>query len=185
MTAEWRTIRVGDLVAAGILVISDGYRMRNSELGPTGIPFVRGGDMQDGWIQTETEDCIRPELRDRVRVKIARPGDVAFITKGNVGRVGRLREGQPEIVFAPQVAYWRSLDHEALDPGFVFHLLRGPSFQAQLNAVKTHGAMVADYVSITQQHDFRLDLPAGKTQRAIAHILGKIRSSDRFRKDGR
>lgn len=165
---------MGDLVQQGALAVNDGYRMRNEELGPQGIPFVRGGDIGDGWINTTTRDHIRPELAHRVVAKIARPGDVAFITKGSVGRAGRLRAGQPEVVFAPQVAYWRVVDTDVLDPGFVFYLVRSRDFQTALDGVKTHGAMVADYVSISQQRDFRFRIPDIGSQRAIARVLGTL-----------
>jgi len=174
MTDEWRDIRIGDLVSEGALLISDGYRVRNEELGREGVPFVRGGDIGDGWINTNTEDHIRPELLERVRAKLTEPEDAAFITKGTVGRAGRLRPGQPAVVFAPQVAYWRVTDRTALDPGFIFYLIRSHEFQSALNGVKTHGAMVADYVSISQQYDFRFRLPPLPEQRAIAHILGTL-----------
>lgn len=156
------------------MAVSDGYRVRNEELGPRGIPFVRGGDIGDGWINTQTRDHIRPELSSRVNAKLARPGDVAFIAKGTVGRAGRLREGQPLVVFAPQVAYWRVTDHDVLDAGFVYYLIRSREFQSALDGVKTHGAMAADYVSITQQHDFRFRIPDVESQRAIAGVLGAL-----------
>ncbi|MBN1608484.1 MAG: restriction endonuclease subunit S [Polyangiaceae bacterium] len=174
MGGDISNVRVGDLVAAGILTINDGYRMRNAELGSTGTPFVRGGDIGHGWIDHKTVDHIRPEFSERIATKLTKPWDVAFITKGTVGRVGILRPEQPPVVFAPQVAYWRSLDHERLDPRFIYYLLSGAEFQARLDADKTHGAMVADYVSISQQHDFRLSLPEIRAQRAIAHILGTL-----------
>jgi hypothetical protein len=174
MATEWREVRLGDLVDEGVLAISDGYRVRDEELGPAGIPFVRGGDIGDGWINTVTVDHIRPELSHRVRAKLAVPGDVAFIIKGTVGRAGRLRVGQPDVVFAPQVAYWRVLQREVVDPRFAFYLIRSRAFQAALDGVKTHGAMVADYVSISQQRDFRLQIPCIDTQRAIARILGAL-----------
>jgi type I restriction enzyme, S subunit len=173
--ADWRTCRVGDLVAGGALLISDGYRVRNEELGPSGIPFVRGGDIGnsgDGWINTETEDHIRTELAERVTAKLTRPGDVAFITKGTVGRAGRLRADQAPVVFAPQVAYWRVLDSEVLDATFLYYLITSSHFQSALYAVKSRGSMVADYVSITEQIEFRLLLPPVHEQRVIARILG-------------
>jgi hypothetical protein len=58
----WVELKVGDLVASGTLLVSDGYRMKNEELGPSGIPFVRGGDIGDGWINTKTIDRIRLEF---------------------------------------------------------------------------------------------------------------------------
>jgi len=174
MADEWRELRIGDLVSQNALVVSDGYRVRNEELGPEGISFVRGGDIGDGWINTDTEDHIKPEFVDRVQAKLTQPGDAAFITKGTVGRAGRLRLGQPRVVFAPQVAYWRVLDLNVLDPGFIFYLIQSHPFQSALDAVKTHGAMAADYVSISQQHDFRFRFPGIDSQRAIAHILGTL-----------
>lgn len=174
MTADWRDVRVGDLVQQGVLAISDGYRVRNEELGPTGIPFVRGGDIGDGAINTATIDHIRPEFAGRIQGKLSRPGDIAFITKGTVGRAGWLRSGQPPVVFAPQVAYWRVLDRNVLEPRYIYYLMRSHAFQSALDAVKTHGSMTADYVSISQQHGFQFRIPELKTQQAIAQILGKL-----------
>ena len=65
MRAELSSVRVGDLVAAGVLAINDGYRMRNEELGSVGTPFVRGGDIGNGWIDHQTSDHIRPEFAAR------------------------------------------------------------------------------------------------------------------------
>ena len=174
MADEWREVRVGDLVDRGALMISDGYRVRNEELGTEGVPFVRGGDIGDGWINTITKDYIRPELIGRVRQKLTQAGDAAFITKGTVGRAGWLRPEQPRVVFAPQVAYWRVTDASVLDPGFIFYLMRSYEFQSALDGVKTHGAMAADYVSISQQYDFRFRFPGVKAQAAIAHVLGTL-----------
>ena len=105
----WNQVRVGELIDAGALAINDGYRVRNAELGPVGIPFVRGGDIRDGWIDEAVADHIRPEFTDRVTAKLTQPLDVAFISKGTVGRCGQIRAGQPAFVFAPQVCYWRVL----------------------------------------------------------------------------
>jgi type I restriction enzyme S subunit len=171
---EWPPVLVDDLIRRGVLALNDGYRVRNIELGPTGIPFVRGGDIGLGEINTDVVDHILPEFSDRVRSKLTRPFDVAFITKGTVGRVGLMRPGQPVSVFAPQVCYWRSLDAEQLEPRFLFYLLRSSGFQSNLDAVKTHGSMAADYVSLSDQRRFKLTIPPIQNQRSIAHILGTL-----------
>lgn len=169
-----RQVRVDDLIRAGVLALNDGYRVRNVELGPIGIPFVRGGDIGDGGINTDVADRIRPEFSHRVQSKLTKPWDVAFITKGTVGRVGLLRPNQPQSVFAPQVCYWRSLDHTRLAPRFLFYLLRSSGFQANLDAVKTHGSMAADYVSLSDQRSFYVAVPEIYEQRAIADLLGAL-----------
>ena len=170
----WQQTKVDEMVRRGVLALNDGYRVRNVELGPVGIPFVRGGDIGDGGINTEVEDHIRPEFTDRVQSKLTRPFDVAFITKGTVGRVGMVRPGQPPSVFAPQVCYWRSLDPGQLEPRFLFYLLTSAEFQANLDAVKTHGSMAADYVSMTDQRDFRLTFPPVREQKTIVAVLGAL-----------
>jgi type I restriction enzyme S subunit len=173
--STWPLVHVGELVASGVLALNDGYRVTNAELGITGVPFVRGGDIGAwGDIDTAVKDHVLPEFADRIRSKLTRAGDVAFITKGTVGRVGFLREDQPAVVFAPQVCYWRSLDKDALDPRFIFYLLSSHVFQSNLDAVKTHGAMAADYVSLTDQRHFRLPIPPIREQRIIARILGAL-----------
>lgn len=162
------------LIEKGTLRIDDGYRVRRAELGPDGIPFVRGGDIGNGDISTSVDDHIRPELTDRVQSKLARPLDVAFISKGTVGRVGMLRPGQPEVVFSPQVCYWRSLDFGEINSRFLFYLLTSHEFQSSLHAVMTHGSMAADYVSLADQRNFKLTFPPIETQNAIASILGAL-----------
>ncbi|MBK8213690.1 MAG: restriction endonuclease subunit S [Myxococcales bacterium] len=164
-----------ELVSEGLLALNDGYRVTNAELGKSGTPFVRGGDIgTDGEIDTNVVDHVREEFTDRIRAKLSATGDVAFITKGTVGRVGFIRKDQPNVVFAPQVCYWRSLNPARIDSRFLYYLLKGADFQANLSAVKTHGSMAADYVSLTDQQSFLLTLPPPDEQRAIAHILGTL-----------
>jgi type I restriction enzyme S subunit len=170
----WSRLKVKDLITSGALSVNDGYRVTNIELGTAGVPFVRGGDIGDGWINTDVVDRILPEFEPRVQSKLSQSDDVAFISKGNVGRVGRLRPGQPRVVFSPQVCYWRVNDREVLDPRFLYYLLRGPQFQAELDAVKTHGSMVADYVSLADQRNFHLLLPPTNEQREISSMLGTL-----------
>ena len=175
MEREWRTILVRDLIADGSLAINDGYRVTNRELGPVGIPFVRGGDIgDDGSICTKVDDHILPDFHDQVQSKLTRPGDVAFISKGTVGRVGFLREGQPPVVLSPQVCFWRAIDNDCIDSRFLYYLLKSDAFQANLDAVKTHGSMAADYVSLSDQRLFRLSLPPIAEQRGIARVLGSL-----------
>ncbi|WP_404363308.1 restriction endonuclease subunit S [Corallococcus coralloides] len=173
--SPWVEVSVEDLVSKRLLQVGDGYRVTNAELGPAGIPFVRGGDIgNNGNVDTAPLDRIVNGNAPQVRVKHSRPEDVVFITKGTVGRVGYLRPPQPTVVFAPQVAVWRSLDHSRLVPRFLYYLLKSARFQAQLDGVKTHGSMAADYVSISDQMHFKLPLPPPVVQGQIAASLGAL-----------
>jgi hypothetical protein len=57
---DWQQTKVDEMIRRGVLALNDGYRVRNVELGPVGIPFVRGGDIGYGGINTAVEDHIRP-----------------------------------------------------------------------------------------------------------------------------
>lgn len=162
------------MINRGWLAINDGYRVKLSELGSHGIPFVRGGDIGDGWISTDVEDRVLPAYHGKLGSKLTKPDDVAFITKGTVGRVGRLRSGQPPVVFAPQVCFWRSTSDANLSSAYLFYLLQSRWFQTQLNGVKTSGSMAADYVSLRDQQHFRLPIPPIDEQRRIAAVLGAL-----------
>jgi len=61
-----------------------------------------------------------------------------------------------------------------LDSRFLFYLIQSDSFQSALDGVKTHGSMVADYVSISLQHDFVFRFPDIQSQRAIGRVLGAL-----------
>ena len=52
--------------------------------------------------------------------------------------------------------------------------MRSSLFQANLDAVKTHGSMAADYVSMSDQRFFRIPVPPVRDQASIAHILGTL-----------
>jgi type I restriction enzyme S subunit len=172
--SRWPTFRVDTLIQKGWLVVNDGYRTKQSELGHEGVPFVRGGDIRDGWIETDVADHVTEAYQGKLQTKLSRPGDIAFIAKGTVGRVGRLRVDQPTVVFAPQVCSWRSISPDQLDGGYVFYLLRSRWFQSYLDSVKTSGAMVADYVSLSDQRHFELPIPPIAIQRRIAAVLDAL-----------
>lgn len=172
---SYKGVRIGDLVSQGMLLVADGHRMRNDELGTEGVPFVRGGDIgADGSVNTNTVDHIRFEHLDRIKGKLSQAGDTVFITKGTVGRAGYLRPNQPPVVFSPQVALWRVLNPRKFSSRFIYYFVTSRTFQNALDGVKTHGAMAADYVSISLQHDFRFDFPDTGTQYAIASVLGAL-----------
>lgn len=178
-SSEWLTSRVDELISQGILEINDGYRVKLKELSSQSteftVPFVRGGDIgQNGFIDTDVEDFLSINRIEAYSKKIAKPGDVAFITKGTVGRVGRITYNQPQVVFAPQVCFWRTLDENQLSSRYLYYLMVSDWFQLYLSSVKTSGAMVADYVSLRDQQHFELPIPPLDEQRRIAHVLGTL-----------
>ncbi len=172
MGSEWQEHEVADLIATQKLVIGDGYRAKNEELGRTGLPFARAGNINGGF-QFADADRFPVENLGRVGNKISQPGDVVFTSKGTVGRFAFVREQTEGFVYSPQLCFWRSLDRELIDPRFLFYWMYGREFYVQFKGVAGQTDM-AEYVSLSDQRRMHITLPDIREQRAIARILGAL-----------
>src|SRR5262249_25537096 len=108
-----------DLMRQRVLEISDGYRAKNSELGEPGLPFIRAGDLSNGF-DTRGADVLLSDSVAKARDKLSRPGDVAFTSKGTIGRFARVTQFTQPFVYSPQVCFWRSLDRQRLEPTILY-----------------------------------------------------------------
>lgn len=165
-------MRVRELADDGVLSVGDGYRAKNDELGTTGFPFARAGNI-DGGFHFEGADCLRTERVPMARDKISLPGDVVFTSKGTVGRFAFVSDATPRFIYSPQLCFWRSTRHDLLDPRYLLFWMRSSAFLSQVNSVKGQTDM-ADYVSLRDQREMWVDLPPLRIQRAIAATLGAL-----------
>jgi type I restriction enzyme S subunit len=148
-----------------VLEIGDGYRAKNSELGEPGLPFIRAGNLNEGFDTTGAES-LRNESVAKAGTKVCQPGDVAFTSKGTIGRFARVTESTGSFVYSPQVCYWRSLNQERLHPSILYCWMQSEDLKAQIEAVAGQTDM-APYVSLRDQREMEVPLfPA--SQRAIA-----------------
>jgi len=152
-----------DLIAEGILEIGDGYRAKNSELGAPGLPFVRAGDLDSGF-NLAGAAVLSAESVVKAGAKAGRPGDVAFTSKGTIGRFARVDSQTPRFVYSPQVCYWRSLDRERLHPAILYCWMLGDGFRAQIDAVAGQTDM-ALYVSLRDQR--QMEVPVFAADQAM------------------
>lgn len=170
MASDWQRHQVADLIACGKLVVGDGYRAKNEELGNQGLPFARAGNISDGF-QFSGADCFPVVSLIRVGNKVSQPGDVVFTSKGTVGRFAFVQQDTPQFVYSPQLCFWRSVDKETIDPRFLYYWMSGREFFLQFKGVAGQTDM-AEYVSLTDQRRMHMTLPRGDEQRKIAGILG-------------
>lgn len=162
-------VSTAELIKSGVLEIGDGYRAKNSELAPTGIPFARAQNLNNGFDFTGA-DLYPLDALPSAGKKISRPGDCVFTSKGSVGRVGYVSHDTPSFVYSPQLSYWRSLDTGVIEPQYLRYWLQGPEFGRQRDAVKGSTDM-ADYVNLRDQRRMFITLPSIRSQRKIASIL--------------
>lgn len=170
---EWLLFYTRDLIADDLLEIGDGYRAKNSEMGASGLPFIRAGDV-DGRVNTVDTDILSVECLAKVGPKRSQPGDVVITTKGTVGRVALVCDGDPEFVYSPQLCYWRSKDRGTIDPRWLFYALQSAEIKHQMGWSAGQTDM-APYISLTDQRNaFYLTIPPVSQQKAVAALLGAL-----------
>ena len=163
--------RVTDLIAEGVLEVGDGYRAKNSEMGTPGLPFIRAGDLRNG-IDTSGAEILRQDSVAKAGRKVAIAGDVAFTSKGTVGRFARVSSNTPAFVYSPQVCYWRSLDAERVRPAVLYCWMQSEDLKSQIHSVARETDM-APYVSLRDQRKMTIpDFPASQAE--IAAILDPL-----------
>jgi type I restriction enzyme S subunit len=149
-------VKADDLVRDRILEIGDGYRAKNSEFGETGLPFIRAGNLNDGF-DTAGADLLREESVAKAGSKVSRVGDVAFTSKGTIGRFARVAQHTEQFVYSPQVCYWRSLDPARLHPVILYCWMQSDDLKAQIAAVAGQTDM-APYVSLQDQRQMSIPI---------------------------
>ena len=162
------------LIAEGALEVGDGYRAKNDELGGTGVLFLRAGHVTDTHIDFNGVERFRVDVEERVRSKMARPGDAVVTTKGNsTGRTAFVSASMPPFVYSPHLSYWRSLDTSRIEGGFLRYWSKSSEFTEQLGGMKASTDM-APYLSLIDQKRLEITLPAIEDQRSIARVLGTL-----------
>ena len=169
MPSDWVVLNTSDLIQEKRLEIGDGYRAKNSEMGSSGLPFIRAADV-DGYIEFSRADVLSDYSVSKAGDKISRPGDVVLTAKGSVGRFAYVKPETPRFIYSPQLAYWRVRNPHFIDSRFLFFWMHGAEFARQIHRVKGLTDM-ADYVNLADQRRMTITLPPFPTQVRIASIL--------------
>ncbi len=164
--------RVAELERAGTLLIGDGYRAKRSELADMGVPFIRAGNV-NGTIITDGAELLGKPAIEKAGAKRSQVWDTVFTSKGTVGRIGLVTPATGDVVYAPQVCFWRATNREALSP-FLLHLwMKSESFTSQWMSVKGQTDM-ADFVSLGDQRAMTMLVPPPEVQRGFDNIVSPI-----------
>ncbi|MGB3777109.1 MAG: restriction endonuclease subunit S [Tunicatimonas sp.] len=164
-----KRVLVASLIKEERIFVGDGYRAKNSELAEEGLPFARAGNLNNGF-QFEGADCIPFSDVAKVGNKRSIVGDVAFTSKGTIGRFGFVNKHTQEFVYSPQLCFWRSLDSESINSQYLYYWMNSALFLHQVAMVSGQTDM-APYVNLRDQRRMYIDVPPLPIQKKIASIL--------------
>ncbi|MCW3844933.1 restriction endonuclease subunit S, partial [Micromonospora yasonensis] len=160
-----RRVALGELADCRAIEFGDGYRTKRSEHGATGARILRAGDVRGGRIFPDGPDFVADEYRARIGAKTSASGDIVLTTKGSVGRVAIVPAYMEEVVYSPQICYFRLLDESGLDSGYLAAWFNSRDLADQL-AVVMHKSDMAPYVNLQDIRSLSIPLPGLSIQRA-------------------
>lgn len=165
-SAEGEVVTLGELVDIGAIALGDGYRTKKAEHAADGYRIIRAGDVASGRLQLRGPDFVSKDYVSKIGPKVVTPGDIVLTTKGTVGRVAVVPEMTEEAVYSPQLCYFRVIDREQVDPGFLSGWFFSEDLQQQA-AVRMYKSDMAPYINLQDIRSLQVPLPAMTRQREI------------------
>lgn len=175
-------VSIGELVAAGVLQIGDGYRTKRSEHAQHGYRIIRVADVMEGAVSFTGPDFVSEKYVKAIGTKAGKPGDILLTTKGTVGRVAVLPYTNDQVVYSPQLCFFRVLDAEVVDPAFLRYWFSSAEFWRQA-ADRMNNTDMAAYINLADIRSLKLTVPNISEQRSIAEVLGAL--DDKITADSR
>jgi type I restriction enzyme, S subunit len=162
----WERLTLADAVAKGWLQLGDGYRTKRSEHGEPGLRILRAGDVGPDSINPSGEDLVSDDFRASIGPKASQPGDVVLTTKGTVGNIAVVPSSMEQVVYSPQLCYFRVLDPTHLAPGFLSAWFRSDDLQRQAE-VRMFKTDMAPYINLRDIQSMSMPLAPPADQQRI------------------
>lgn len=155
---------IGQLADQDVLAVGDGYRTKRAEHARPGMRILRAGDIRDGRVSLGGSDFVSNEFRRQIGPKASQPGDILLTTKGTVGRVAVVPPDLEQVVYSPQICYFRVINEEALDAGYLAAWFRSADLRRQADTLMFKSDM-APYINLRDIRSLTLPIPARNEQR--------------------
>lgn len=166
-------VTIAALSEAGALTFGDGYRTKRSEHGRPGYRILRVADVADGRVDLDGPDFVSDEYQRAIGSKLSQAGDVLLTTKGTVGRVAIFPADVEQVVYSPQLCFFRVTDPSTIHPRFLAYWFKSEAFVRQASH-RANNTDMAAYINLGDIASLSLDLPGSSVQQAIAEVLGAL-----------
>ena len=163
------TATLGELADMGSLMFGDGYRTKKSELGSFGLRILRAGDIRQGRVHPTGGDRVSSSFTRQIGQRASQPGDIVLTTKGTVGRVAVVPPDIEQVVYSPQLCYFRVTDGANLHAGHLAAWFRSPDLQHQA-AVRMFKSDMAPHINLQDIRSLCLPVPPMEVQQRVGEI---------------
>ena len=133
---------------------------------PDGVPYIKSSNV-GAKIEPSSLSRTSPDIAQKYRRSVVRPGDIVFSLRGNIGQLSIVPECLPEANLTQGTARI-STNARALNK-FVAEALKSPNIQKRIDIV-SKGSTFRE-ISLEELRDLEIPLPPIPEQRKIAEIL--------------
>ena len=174
----WKIGTVDEAVSEGVLAKPiDGNHgethPKKSDFVSSGVPFIMASDLADGLVNQNDCYFITEDQAQGLRKGFSKSNDVLLSHKGTIGRVAKLKTDLKYVMLTPQVTYYRSENHDKLDPDYIYYFLQSEIFQKPLLDIARGGSTRA-YIGITKQRSLPFYYPSKEEQSKLIKICNRI-----------
>ncbi|WP_338722405.1 restriction endonuclease subunit S [Devosia sp. XK-2] len=152
-----------------------GSKLVQSDYQETGVPVIRGGNMEflNRWIGGEFAYVSEEKVDRDLSANLAQPGDIIVTQRGTLGQVSIVPPYLPHrkyVISQSQMAI--SVDTQRADPSFVYYFLRSPDFlqYVENSAIKTG----VPHINLGLLRDTPVQWPDLEAQQQVAAVLSAL-----------
>jgi type I restriction enzyme S subunit len=175
-TASLATVTIANLIQRGDLMVGDGYRTKRSEHAETGFRIIRVTDVVEGTVAPTGPDRVGGKFAKAIGGKAGRPGDVLLTTKGTVGRVALTPDLDEQIVYSPQICYFRCSENSRVDRFYLRYWFESAEFRTQADH-RMNNTDMAPYISLADIRSLQLTMPEAIKARALSDQLAALENT--------
>jgi type I restriction enzyme M protein len=177
-------VKVGDLVAAGELVIQTGDEVGKLAYGTGSIPFVRTSDISNWEIKIDPKHGVSTEIYKKFAAKQdVQAGDILMVKDGTylIGTCAFITEYDTQIVYQSHLYKLRLTKQSCLSPYLLLALLSSEPVQNQIKAKR----FTQDIIDSLGQRILELILPIPKNRSLCQQVAKTVEQAIRDRIEAR
>ena len=171
MDSEYSVVPLGEVAA-----VRSGYAFKSSDMGASGYPLIKIGNIEPPRVKTEGCDRIPEEVIKKTPNSeryILQAGDILIaMTGATAGKVGRFPNAGETCYLNQRVGKVYPSDLEAVSHEYLYQVLARESFSQEILSLADGSAQ--GNVSGKLIETYEIPLPPLNIQRSIAHILGTL-----------